>query len=90
MQEWKKLGLIFNVNKNFDWMYSHASVPFIQYLEDDLFKIYFSSRNKNNESSIGYIIFDLNNPNNILEISSKPILTKEAWEDFKKKVENVE
>jgi predicted GH43/DUF377 family glycosyl hydrolase len=76
MQEWKKLGLIFNVNKNFDWMYSHASVPFIQYLEDDLFKIYFSSRNKYNESSIGYIIIDIYKPDNILEISSKPILAK--------------
>jgi len=74
--KWKKLGLIFSVNKNYDWMYSHASVPFAQYIEKDLFKIYFSSRNKNNESSIGYIIIDLCKPSNILEISSKAVLSK--------------
>ena len=76
--KWKKLGLIFNVDKNFDWMYSHASVPFTQHIEKDLFKIYFSSRNKYNESSIGYIIIDIYKPDNILEISSKPILDRKS------------
>lgn len=75
MQNWKKLGKIFEVNKNFDWMYSYSSVPFAENVKDDEFKIYFSSRNNHNESSIGYIIVNINNFNEILEISKNPILT---------------
>ena len=74
--KWKKLGLIFSVNSNYDWMDSHASVPIAEFTEDDIFKIYFSCRNKNNESSIGYVIIDLNNPQNILTISKEPVLSK--------------
>jgi len=73
--KWKKLGKIFEVNKNSDWMYSHASVPFAEKITENELKIYFSTRNINNESSIGYIIIDLNSLN-ILEISQKPLLTK--------------
>ena len=76
MQNWKKLGLIYNVENNTEWMHSHASVPFAELIEDDLYKIYFSSRNKNNESSIGYILIDINNPKEILEVSEEPVLTK--------------
>lgn len=74
--KWKKLGNIFKVNKNFGWMYSHASVPIAENLKNDKFKIYFSTRNINNESSVGYVIIDLKYPDKILEISDKPILTK--------------
>jgi len=76
LQYWKKLGLIFQANKNFDWMYSHASVPFAECIKDDLLKVYFSTRNIDNESSIGYIIIDINNPQTILEISKIPVLSK--------------
>ncbi len=73
---WKKLGKIFEVNKNNDWMYSYASVPFAELVKDNEFKIYFSTRNRNNESSIGYVVIDLNNINEILELSSEAILSK--------------
>ena len=76
MQSWVKLGRIFEVNQNSDWMYSHASVPFSEPIEGDLFKIYFSCRNINNESSIGYIIIDLYDHEDIIEVSSKPVLSK--------------
>ncbi|MEA2019750.1 MAG: hypothetical protein U9N59_15020 [Campylobacterota bacterium] len=74
--KWEKLGLIFNVNKNYDWMNSHSSVPFAENIYDDKFKIYFSCRNDNNESSIGYTIIDINQPQSILEISKEPVLEK--------------
>lgn len=76
MQKWKKLGLVFEVNKNYDWMYSHASVPFAENIKDDLFRIYFSCRNRTNESAIGYVDIDLKNPQDLLKISEKPILAK--------------
>jgi len=74
--KWKKLGKVFEVNNIYDWMFSHAAVPFAENIDRDLYKIYFSCRNKNNESSLGYIIINLNQHNKILELSNKPLLKK--------------
>lgn len=76
MQQWKKLGKIFEPQGEQEWMHSHASVPFAQHIKEDIFKIYFNSRNQNNESSIGFILIDLNHPQKILAISSSPVLSK--------------
>lgn len=56
-------------------MYSHAANPVADHVEGDLFKIYFSTRNVKNESSIGWILLDINDPLNILEIASEPVLS---------------
>lgn len=72
--KWRKLGVIFCPYKNHEWMYSHATVPFAEYLEEDKFKIYFSTRDKDNKSVGVYIIIDIQNPLEILEISNNPIL----------------
>lgn len=75
VQKWKKLGRIFKVDKNYEWMYSHAALPIAEHVENDIFKIYFSCRDKNNVASVGYFIFDIAK-NKIMEISEKPLLTK--------------
>lgn len=72
--KWKKLGLIFNVENQFDWMCSHASLPIAQNLNGDIFRIYFSSRDSNNRSNGAYIDIDILYPDKILNISDKPIL----------------
>lgn len=76
MQNWVKLGRIFNPQGESLWMNSHASVPIAEHLEDDLFKIYFSTRNEKNESAIGFVVVNLMRPNTILELSKEPILSK--------------
>jgi predicted GH43/DUF377 family glycosyl hydrolase len=72
---WKKLGLVFCPDKNFDWMQSHAANPVAEHLEDDIYRIYFSTRNVNNISSIGYVDIDLKEPNRILNLSNAPVLS---------------
>ena len=57
--KWKKLGRIFCPDKNFQWMQSHASYPWAEFITDDVIEIYFSCRDINNKSFIGKIIFDL-------------------------------
>jgi len=74
MNKWKKLGHIFTPSGNSDWMSSHAAVPFVERLGGTNIKIYFSSRNKNNKSLIGWIIIDVNEPTEVLEISQEPVL----------------
>lgn len=72
--KWEKLGVIYNVNKQFPWMHSHAAVPIAEYIRDDLYKIYFSSRCKNSLSYTTYIVLDLKEPSKILYLSDEPVL----------------
>ena len=58
--KWKKIGNVFSVDGvDIDWMKTHASVPFADYIYDDLFKIYFSTRDSQNRSNTGYICIDI-------------------------------
>ena len=55
---WIKLGKIFEVNNYNYWLVSHSAVPFVKYLKDGVFRIYFSVRNKDNQSQPGFFDFD--------------------------------
>jgi predicted GH43/DUF377 family glycosyl hydrolase len=71
---WIKLQHIFSPNKNYDWMQSHASNPFAVWQRDGIFRIYFTCRDSESRSHIGYVDVDFNNKFNILEISNKPVI----------------
>ncbi|MDH5184781.1 MAG: hypothetical protein OEX12_12940, partial [Gammaproteobacteria bacterium] len=64
------------------WMKSHAAVPIAEYIGDDLFKIYFTSRDELNRSYTGYIVIDISRPNHILELSSNPVLSPGGLGEF--------
>ena len=72
--KWEKLGLVFCPDKNFEWMQSYASYPWARKIGEDTYKIFFSCRNSQNLSSIGFVIIDINNPTKIIEISKEPSL----------------
>lgn len=72
--KWKKLGRIFYPSVEVEWMLSHAAVPIAEHIEDDLFRIYFSSRDSLNRSYTGYVVLDLTRPTEILDISKSPVL----------------
>lgn len=63
-------------------MQSHAAVPIAESLGDDFFKIYFSSRDQQNRSFTGFVVIDINNPNNILEVSNMPVLAPGGLGEF--------
>jgi hypothetical protein len=73
--KWEKKGLIFSVDKISDWMYSHATVPFAEHMKEDLFRIYFATRDKQNRSHGAYIEVNILSPSNILKISKDPVLS---------------
>ncbi|RAP27592.1 hypothetical protein DID74_00380 [Candidatus Marinamargulisbacteria bacterium SCGC AG-333-B06] len=56
-------------------MQSHATTPVPIYLSGDRFRIFFSSRNKLNQNQLGYVDIDLNNPQEIIGMSSTPSLS---------------
>lgn len=56
---WKKLGRIYEVNNENEYLLSHASNPLAIHLEKDVFRIYYSGRNKDQKSSVSSFDFDL-------------------------------
>ena len=50
---WIKKGLLIQPDKDVWWWQSHAMLPTIDHIKDDLYNIYFSGRDKNNVSQIG-------------------------------------
>lgn len=72
--KWIKKGLIFSVNAHYDWMFSHAANPVAEQLEGDLFRVYFSCRDRGNRSSIGFFEFELHRPGVIVRLSDQPLV----------------
>jgi predicted GH43/DUF377 family glycosyl hydrolase len=68
------LGRIYVPPGNRSWARSHAANPVAEHLTDDLFRIYFSTRDDRNRSSIGFIDIDLNDPGEILSEAEEPVL----------------
>ena len=74
--KWKKLGLIFEPKTvNRDWMVTHAMDPTVDHVKEDIYRIYFCGRNKDNQSLIGFVEIEINSSPHILLISSPPLLT---------------
>lgn len=73
--KWIKRGLIFKPDNNFEWMFSHASIPIADRVNDKVLRIYFSTRDKEGRSFPTYIEVDGHNPQNILRLSEKPLLS---------------
>lgn len=70
---WKKKGLVFCVNGEFDWNKTHAQTPIADVLIDKI-RIYYSTRNQDNHATISYIEVSKHNPSEILYIHKEPIL----------------
>ena len=75
-ETWTKKGLIIYPQINKKWMQSHAMIPTILHLQDNLYRVYFSGRDYHNRSIIGYAEFEiLNHKINVLRYSDKPVLS---------------
>jgi len=74
MIKWIKKGLIFNTGNDYNWMVSHACVPTVHILNKDVFRIFFSPRNKHGQSMLTYMDVAANNPAKILYKHDQPIM----------------
>ena len=73
--KWRKLGLLFCPENNFTWMLSHASNPIAEIVNSSNWRIYFSTRDKDNRSSIGCIELDITDPRQGVNIPTKPLVS---------------
>ncbi len=71
---WSKIGNVFSPNKNYFWMQSHAANPFAVWQFDDIFRIYFTCRDAESKSHIGYVEIDFADNYKIKFIAEAPVL----------------
>jgi predicted GH43/DUF377 family glycosyl hydrolase len=72
---WRKLGRIFVPDGSQPWMRSHAANPVPEPLGGDRVRIYFSSRDDRNRSSIGSVDVDMRDPTTIVDVAQEPVLS---------------
>jgi hypothetical protein len=72
--QWIKKGPIFRPDHNYEWMISHASIPVVDRVDDDVLRIYFGTRDKQGRSLPAYIEVQADHPENVLYVHDEPIL----------------
>lgn len=75
MFTWKKLGNLFCPDHNSPWMVSHAANPFPVFIDNDLLRVYFSSRDEKNRSYVTYVELDCTNNFEVVKIANEPVIT---------------
>jgi len=81
-QSWRALGRIHNSKNQIDSMFSHAAVPFAESIGGELYRVYFSSRDRENRSYTHSLILDIENPTRILDLDLVPILSPGDFATF--------
>ncbi len=71
---WRKLGHIFQPDRDLPWMRSHAANPVAEHRGGDRFRVYFGGRDERDRSSIGWVEIDLRKPREILARAERPVI----------------
>lgn len=72
--KWMKKGLIFNVDKNYVWMQSHAQLPIPYVLSNEKVRFYFSTRDDTGKSRPAYVETEADDFSKVNYINSKPLM----------------
>ena len=78
----EKIGACLGAGWQLPWIISHATVPIAEHVDNDIYRVYFSSRDVNNRSQTGYFEIDINQPKKILAICEEPVLRYGALGTF--------
>ncbi len=71
---WIKKGLIFKNSGEYFWNKTHAQGPFVDCLNEAIWRIYYNTRDGQNHTRTSYIEVEAGNPQNVLYVHDKPIL----------------
>lgn len=72
---WIKKGLIFTSDATHEWNKTHASVPTVYNINEQILRIYYTSRDTKNRAYISFIEVESEDPKNILYTHDKPVLS---------------
>ena len=73
-QKWIKKGLIYKPSKQYWWSRSHASVPTVDSTDENVWRIYFGTRDEMNRNRVSYVDVEAGNPANVLYEHDAPVL----------------
>lgn len=71
---WIKKGRIFEPEKDAYWNKSHAQEPVVDCVNDEIWRIYYNTRDEQNRTRCSYIEVEAGKPDNITYICKAPIL----------------
>lgn len=76
-QKWRKLGLTFRPSGQQPWMVTHSSNPVTLHRGGDVYRMYFSCRNADYRSYVGYVDLRIGGPDDIevIKIADQPVLS---------------
>jgi hypothetical protein len=80
--KWIKLGKIISPLTHLSWSKSHCWVPFADHQYNDVYRIYFATRNAENFSQVGWVEIDIFQPTKILNYSESPTIKLGALGTF--------
>ena len=71
--DWQKIGMIYEAGSDNEFLLTHASNPLPLHIGGNLYRIFYSGRDKQNRSSVSYVDYDISSLT-VIEDPKKPIL----------------
>lgn len=82
-RRWAKLGHLFVGAGQTEWMQTHAAVPFAECVGDDIFHVYFSTRDARQRSHTARLTLELaGTAARVLDLAKEPVLAPGALGGF--------
>jgi hypothetical protein len=72
---WKRLGVVFVPDGKQPWARSHASLPTPAHLAGDIFRFFFSSRDQDRRSHVGWADVEVSDHPRVLKTASEAVLS---------------
>jgi hypothetical protein len=72
---WEKLGRLFVPDGKISWMKSHAMLPVAVPIGEDVFRVYFSSRDQRGRSHVGQLVLELSPRPAVLDVQAEPVFS---------------
>jgi hypothetical protein len=79
---WKRLGVVFVPDGTQPWARSHAALPAPVHLAGDVFRFFYSSRDAQKRSHVGWVDVEISETPRIVETAHEPVLSPGADGSF--------
>jgi len=72
---WQRLGVVFVPDGTHPWARSHAALPAPVHLDGDIFRFFYSSRDAEKRSHVGWVDVEVSDTPRIVEAAREPVLS---------------
>jgi hypothetical protein len=72
---WKRLGVVYVPDGTQPWARSHAALPTPVHIDGDVFRFFYSSRDADKRSHVGWVDVELSDTPRVLAVAGEPVLS---------------